>query len=59
MSFEVIIFEGIVDKEGMGGQRKIADCDSSDEEDVSLGQSQHVLLDLCRSRLSFFSLCLL
>lgn len=37
----------------MGGQRQVADCDSSDKEDISLGESQHILFDLGRGRLSF------
>ena len=39
----------------MRGKRQVADCNSSDKEDISLGERQHILLDLGRSGLSFLA----
>lgn len=59
MSFEIVILEGVIHKECMGGKWQVADCNSSDKENISLGESQHILFYLGGGWLSFLCFCFL
>lgn len=59
MSLEVVVFEGVVGEEGVGGQGQVADGDAAHEEDISLGEREHVLLHFGGSGLALLVLGLL